>query len=253
VRELHLWARYNRQMHWAYVVYAHTNVKNGKPYIGWAVIAEGQTPHDAMMRRWTEHCENARHGCNFLISSAIRKHGADVFSHAVLDTLVTLKGAKHAETLWIAQRKTYAFDHDGHGYNMTRGGDGVLGMRGYHHTAVAKECIGAGNCGLVRTPEMKLVTSVTTKAAMTPDIVSKVKQRTREALADPVVRAKLEANNYSKSRKRVVQTTTTGEFIAEYASASEANRLTGVNKGNLAACARGKTLQAGGFVWRYVS
>jgi len=108
-----------------YVVYVHTNRNNDKRYIGWAVVEEGQTYHDAMMRRWKDHCYDARVGLKRLLHNALRKHGDVNWDHEVLDVTRTLEGVKHAEILWIAQRRTYAFDEGNLGYNMTRGGDGV--------------------------------------------------------------------------------------------------------------------------------
>ena len=111
-----------------YINYVHTNRVNCKSYVGWATVTEGQTPHEAMMRRWKEHCEYAKNGQQFLLSRALRKYGEDVWDHEVLEIVSTLKFAKHMEVLWIVQRRTYAFDEGNHGYNMTRGGDGTNGL-----------------------------------------------------------------------------------------------------------------------------
>lgn len=110
-----------------YVVYCHTNRINGKRYVGWATITRRKAPHHAMMRRWGEHATQRGSECMF--HDAICKYGIDVWDHELLEVMSTLKGAKHAEKLWIAQRKTYAFDPDGWGYNMTRGGDGISGYK----------------------------------------------------------------------------------------------------------------------------
>lgn len=104
-----------------FIVYCHTNRLNKKAYVGWAIIRKGQTPHDAMMRRWVAHCNNPRHD---LIAQAIRKHGIDVWDHEVLEVMSTRSGVKHAEKLWISQRKTCAYEPGHRGYNMTHGGDG---------------------------------------------------------------------------------------------------------------------------------
>jgi len=128
-----------------YIVYCHTNCKNGKPYFGWAIVEPGQTYHDAMMRHWKAHCANQR---NDLFARAIRKWGSkdDVWQHEVIEVMRTREGIKHAKKLWIAQRHTCAFDPGGHGYNMTRGGDGG-GMLGHvpsqqHREKISKALIG---------------------------------------------------------------------------------------------------------------
>jgi len=113
-----------------YTVYLHKCRISNKSYIGWAIVRENQTPHDAMMRRWSEHCKNAANGLDLVISRAIIKHGENEWDHEVLDALMTEEAAKHAEKLWITQRKTCVIDFPDQGYNMTRGGDGG-GMLGH--------------------------------------------------------------------------------------------------------------------------
>ena len=49
----------------------------------------------------------------------------------------------------------------------------------------------------------------------------------------------------------VLQFTKDREFIAEYYSISQANRETGINIGNIAACCRDERKSAGGFIWKF--
>ena len=49
----------------------------------------------------------------------------------------------------------------------------------------------------------------------------------------------------------VIQLTKHGDFVAEYASACEASRKTGVLKGGISNCCLGKAKSAGGYVWRH--
>lgn len=104
-----------------YVVYCHTNCVNGKRYVGWAKCINDQTPHEAMTRRWQTHASNGR---SDLFPKAIRKYGEHNFTHELLDVLSSRTAATAAEKLWIRQLRCYAFENDGHGYNMTPGGEG---------------------------------------------------------------------------------------------------------------------------------
>ena len=133
-----------------YVVYCHTNRSNSKPYIGWALIADSQTPHDAMMRRWNTHCKNTRAD---LFARAIKKWGIDVWDHEVLDVVSHLETAKQVERMWIAQRKTCVFA-SGHGYNMTRGGDGG-GMLGHVPSPEHREKLSAALKGKPKSAEAR--------------------------------------------------------------------------------------------------
>lgn len=107
-----------------YVVYCHINRLNGKRYVGWAVVNEGQSSHDAMMRRWKDHCWHVRQGSTYVFHNSIRKHGEDAWRHDVLEVHSDLKPAKDAEVRLIAELQTFFFEHPETGYNMTRGGDG---------------------------------------------------------------------------------------------------------------------------------
>jgi len=97
-------------------IYKITNTINGKSYIGKTV----QVPE----RRWYLHKYYARHNHGGALYNAIRKYGEDTFTFEVLDRdiLESELGAKEVE--YIITFNTCVMDGLGHGYNMTRGGDG---------------------------------------------------------------------------------------------------------------------------------
>lgn len=97
-------------------VYCHTS-PSGKRYVGWT--ARG---HRA---RWDEHVGWARRGSDVPFHRAIRRHGADAFTHEVLEVVGTVSEAHSAERHWISQLGTYGAG----GYNATLGGEGTTGMR----------------------------------------------------------------------------------------------------------------------------
>lgn len=110
------------------VVYCHTNKLNGKRYIGFSSLS--------LEQRWHGHCVEAKRKSNTLFHKAIQKYGSgdDVWRHEVLEVMSTVEGAKHAEKLWIAHRKTNMFRSGHHGYNMTDGGDGRVGSKASEET-----------------------------------------------------------------------------------------------------------------------
>ena len=103
------------------IVYKHTNHVNGKAYIGWTSLT--------IEERWKNHLDAVKHGSMTLFHRALRKHGSDQWRHEVLEVLQTNEEAKIAEVRLITEHKTYAFDHESIGYNMTRGGDGTGGLK----------------------------------------------------------------------------------------------------------------------------
>ena len=61
-----------------------------------------------------------------------------------------------------------------------------------------------------------------------------------------------EITSYDPTRttKIILQYTLLNEFIAEYKSASHAERVTGIPNSNICACIKGKYKHAGGFIWK---
>lgn len=55
----------------------------------------------------------------------------------------------------------------------------------------------------------------------------------------------------NKNSKVVKQFTKEGAIVAEHHSARHANRVTGVDRGDIGNCCNGKLKSAGGFVWRF--
>ena len=62
-------------------------------------------------------------------------------------------------------------------------------------------------------------------------------------------------NNYGthneKLSRKILQYSKSGEFIKEWPSALEVNRVLGINNSHIIQCCKGKRKSAGGFVWRY--
>ena len=95
-----------------YAVYIITCTVNAKQYIG--IAADLET-------RWRRH-RNANEGQ--LIHRAIKKYGVDAFVFTHIADAFDAESAKMIERLLIAEHNTKM----PHGYNMTDGGDGTLGM-----------------------------------------------------------------------------------------------------------------------------
>lgn len=57
--------------------------------------------------------------------------------------------------------------------------------------------------------------------------------------------------NHPSMSKVVFQYTLNGKLIAEFPSTHEAERRTGVNRGNICSCCRGNYKSAGGYKWKY--
>ena len=95
-----------------YPIYIITNTVNAKQYVGISTDLE---------RRWKRH-RNANEGQ--LIHKAIKKYGVDAFVFTHVADAFDAESAKMIERLLIIEHNTKM----PHGYNMTDGGDGTMGM-----------------------------------------------------------------------------------------------------------------------------
>ena len=101
-----------------YVVYKHTNLTNGKSYIGIT---------NNLSIRWAGSGSRYK-SYNAIFGRAIDKYGWDGFSHEVLESGLTRSEAVELEKYYIAHYRTNVCRYGNtFGYNMTDGGDGTYG------------------------------------------------------------------------------------------------------------------------------
>lgn len=99
-------------------IYLIKNLVNDKGYVG-------LTTRDVLVR-FEEHVSDAQKPtCKHAIHLAIRKHGVSNFVVSALETCDTFEELKAAEKAWIVKLETHVRTNKG--YNMTDGGDGVIG------------------------------------------------------------------------------------------------------------------------------
>jgi len=92
-----------------YYVYKHTNLINGKVYIG-------QTRQEPE-KRWKNGLSSYRHNAHFL--AAIKKYGWENFSHEILKEKLTYKEMKYWEDFYV---EYYDARNPEKGYNIIAGG-----------------------------------------------------------------------------------------------------------------------------------
>lgn len=96
-----------------FTIYKATNTVNRKSYIG-------ITKH--WPKRKGDHIRASKNGSKHLFHIALRKYGIDVFEWEVIST----DGNYLEEKRLITEHNT--FYKNGHGYNMTLGGEGMIGV-----------------------------------------------------------------------------------------------------------------------------
>jgi group I intron endonuclease len=98
------------------IIYLATNLNNGKQYVGKTMFT--------LEKRWAKHCYDAGYKPRGYFHLAIRKYGIDSFKVEVLKELGTNEEASFYEKFYIKTLNTLAPG----GYNLTEGGEGVLGL-----------------------------------------------------------------------------------------------------------------------------
>ena len=203
------------------IIYRWTNKKNCKKYVG-------QTVHPR--KRYLQHLRGERADSQ-IIDRAILKYGPKNFDYTVLltihaDTREELRGLlDEAEVALIRLEQSYY--KTGLGYNMTLGG---LSRGNFEHTEETK---------------MKL-----SKMKKGHKLSETAKRNIAEGHRGLKFTELHKANLQNTCRmKGVRQMTKEGILVAEYPSIKEAERQTGINRGNISGSIKHLNRTAGGYKW----
>lgn len=197
----------------SYVVYCHTNILNGKKYIG--------ITSEKPQRRWRNGDGYKNSLCFY---SAIIKYGWNNFTHEILFDNLTQLEAEEKEIYLIQQYNTISPN----GYNIKLGGN--YGT----HTESTKEKLRLVNLGKVHTIESRLKMSKSRKGIPHSD----------------EHREKYKGANNPKA-KVTEQLTLSGELIKVWGCAQEAANTLGFNGHCIRNCCNKKYKTYRGFIWRY--
>ncbi len=107
-------------------IYLIRNLVNGKGYVGKTILP--------IIERFAEHKQNAKKGMDYALARALRKHGFGNFSISKVVTSDVLL-LDDLERHYIQFFGTFA--PSGHGYNLTKGGEGSLGWIPSEKTRIA--------------------------------------------------------------------------------------------------------------------
>lgn len=226
-------------------VYIHTCKVNQKTYVGITC----KKPE----LRWG-YQGNGYKGQAFF--KAIQKYGWDNFDHKIVETDLSEAEAKELEIFLIDKLQSHVSKH---GYNVSLGGDGYLGvdnhgeknpMYGRRHSDETKAKISATNKGRALKPAgWRHTEEARRKMSLAPrPTVSGKNNYWYGRRNDKLIEVSIAAHS-----KAVCQFDLDMELIQTYPSAMQAERETGVNHSRIAACCRHKSKTANGYIWIYKS
>jgi hypothetical protein len=214
-----------------FIIYLHTNRVTGRGYIGQTCTT--------MWRRWKQHVWDARHNQGpRAFARAIRKHGADVWDHQILDVVTSQEGANIAERVWIKQRRTLVPN----GYNLSEGG------RNFTTHPTTRKRIGDASRAryAAMTPEQRHQHGLKVQAARTPEERVAIAKR-RSAAWTPEQRSNMLKKAWANAtpEQRATRIKNARAALPDggvWATLSQEQRAAAIEKGNAArATARANT------------
>lgn len=248
-------------------IYKHTNLINGKSYIG-------QTSAKNPNTRWAGGSGYSRR--NPVFYNAIKKYGWENFSHEILiDNIQTLEEANKLEIELIAKYHTWIRDPECNGYNTTTGGSG----RSHEQSEETKQKISDSLKGRVFSEEhlakinktLKRKPIICIETGLIYESISEAARQTgirRENIKTAINGKRLSAGGYHwakvddletqkdlvelngkcKAAKRKVICVETGEV---YESITAAARWLQVNQSAISGVLSGRQKTVKGLHWKY--
>lgn len=209
-------------------IYKITNNINGKGYVGQTI--------QPIENRWAQHIATSsqnKENKKYAIHYAIEKYGLENFSFSILEEVSDDSLLNDKEIYWIEKEKTYVEEKDGHGYNLTRGGEGVVKFDGnqilqlWNEGYNIKEISNQIGCSL---PTCSF--HLHRKGISTRDIYDRRDEFNSNLHGQPVFQFDLNGN-----------------FIKQWKSLGEIHKILGYEQSLLSLCINQKVRYAYNFLW----
>lgn len=232
------------------IVYVIRCTVNDKRYVGMTRFSAA--------RRFLGHCRSANNGSRHAFHSALRCHGIDKFVIEEFYECVSRVEAAQLEIEKILEYRSHVSTNCG--YNMTSGGEGIVGLCQESLLASAhkhrRENLSAATLQKMRHAKLGRQLSDETKQKMREAHRGKVfsgEHRRKIGHANSGENCSLETReklSRAKSR-RVMQMTFDGVHLQTFDSIKAAAAVTGVHASNISRCCLGHASHARGFLWKF--
>lgn len=212
------------------IIYKAENTLTGEVYIG--------ATTKSLEERKQDHIQKANKKVGSYFQEAIGTYGSDAFTWEQLDTASNSNELAEKETKYI-----YDFKAQEEGYNSDRGGG--IQKKIYQFDI---------NTGALVSTHDDLQSAAISVNAKSKSISNACLGYNKSCMGfywsysevlNPIEKV-------DERIKSVSQHSLEEEFIANFKSASEASRKTGISKTCITRCCRGERQQTGGFLWEYV-
>lgn len=244
-------------------VYIHTNKHNNKAYIG----ITSQNPEYRWGTNGSRYLKKDNNGVYIqpAFARAIKKYPDwdNDWEHIIFSDCLLEEEAKHMEILLISLYKTNCcrYNNPSYGYNCTDGGDGTTGWCPSEETRnkigkKAKERLSDPKnhpwFGRTHSEESKQKMSKIRKGRPAHNKGVPMSDELRKKLSEIHKGTNIGKNNPNYGHgKAVIKLDRDGNIMAEYKTAAEASRITGIKLANIIECCNGKSKTAFGYQWIY--
>ncbi len=144
-----------------FIAYKITHVESGKAYIGITT--------KPLLRRWRQHIAQLPHRRTAL-GAAIRKYGEAAFDLSVVASAFDRPSLMDIERALIVQERTLS----PHGYNLTSGGEGVVGV-----ADEVRKRLSDANRGKPKSAEHRAKIKAYSPQRLTPEVRKKISDKLR--------------------------------------------------------------------------
>jgi group I intron endonuclease len=217
------------------IIYKATNITNGKVYIGQTVKT---LEHRKKIHQWTN--------TKYPFHRALRRYGRESFVWEILERCDSKDELNEMEFHYIKQSNSKRPN----GYNITDGGDGVVGTAITDETRSKMSMAAFKRPRRVFTDEHKKRISMSRIGNKNPNYGKPMPEHVKDLLAN--INKKRRGDKSTLSKKFVVTEPNGTEFIViglnDFCNRYENQKL---NRGNLSNCAAGRHKQCKGYKCRY--
>lgn len=216
-------------------IYKITNKINNKCYIGQSVDIQ---------QRWSKHLSafNGEHTPDYKIYRAFEKYGLQNFTFEVIEECEQ-QHLDEREIYWIEFYNSFA-----EGYNMSLGGKACNGTndKKVYQYSLDGALIGEYKSAHEAARDLNIqFTNICKVCRGERKTAGGFGWSYEKKLVEEPIKTTVKHNTV------VIQYDKSGNIIAEYQSAKEAFRQTGINDTTIGLVCKGKGKTAGGFIWRY--
>lgn len=217
-------------------IYCIENKINGKKYIGLTT--------KSIEERWHCHVVQAKQNAkrNMVIAKAILKYGKENFEISVLEECVDEKELRKKEKVWIAELNTF-----NDGYNMTLGGDGLLG---YKHTDETKEKMSKSQIG---NKNNKGHFKGRNHSEHSKKLISEKNSGSLHGMFGKTHTDEVKKAISEKHKKKVAQYDDNENLVNVFISYQEAAKFVNGKPQGISRCCRGIRKHHRGYIWKEVN